>query len=619
MLLNVYSGPGTTSVWIDDLEVAGHVPPARPTFGGEGTACSCGGSAIGTRRGPIRWRRCDFHRFKRKGAWRRSIRRRSRPCRLCAARETARGETGPFGVASQRPADVAARDAISRRTVGRVEEDWIQRSLAATIAGAGNIGRGRSAGFVVDLSAAANRRNRDGGIGPEFDSVLAWDLGSGLTAADLEGIQSWADRVRAVDRRGNRPMICCPRTDLYGYSRAANVLLIDRRPLGTSLEMADYAAWVRRQPLLASPGTPIWTTVQTQPNETVRQQLAALEPGVPPPSCVAAEQIRLLAYLAVASGSRGLMFLSDSPLDAADPETKQRATALELLNLELDVIEPWVAAGSCAPSAESGTREVFGAVLRADQARLLLPIWTAPQSQYVVPQSAANDVTLLVPGVPETSNAYELTPGGVRRLRDPLRVAGGMRVNLLEFGLCSQVLLAHDPSIINAVRGKAEEIGRRAAELHRDLAAYELSLVERNAGQLNARTPNPAAPGWLDAARRDLQTCNRQLAGGDSPSATLDAERATRALRLVERGYWDRAVKELASRRHEPGGREFRHTAVALATVRSINKIQPRSKPDRRRRFRRHGHDDPGRLAICPQSAGREFAAADGSERASGG
>ena len=31
-------------------------------------------------------------------------------------------------------------------------------------------------------------------------------------------------------------------------------------------------------------------------------------------------------------------------LDAQDPETRQRAMALQLLNLELDLIEPWLAA-----------------------------------------------------------------------------------------------------------------------------------------------------------------------------------------------------------------------------------------------------------------------------------
>ena len=112
------------------------------------------------------------------------------------------------------------------------------------------------------------------------------------------------------------------------------ILLIDRRPLGTSMELVDYGTWVRRQPLLARPGTPVWTTVQTQANESLRQQIAALEPGNPTPLEVSFEQMQLMALTAIASGSRGLLFLSSSPLDANDTETRHRALALQLLNLE---------------------------------------------------------------------------------------------------------------------------------------------------------------------------------------------------------------------------------------------------------------------------------------------
>ena len=121
---------------------------------------------------------------------------------------------------------------------------------------------------VGDKSAADGQLSL-ADFGPDFDCVLAWDLGGDLTEADLESTQQWAEQVRAADRRGNRPLVCRPRTDLRGYSRPANLLLIDRRPLGTSLELADYATWVRRQPLLASLGTPVWTTVQTQPSAGV--------------------------------------------------------------------------------------------------------------------------------------------------------------------------------------------------------------------------------------------------------------------------------------------------------------------------------------------------------------
>jgi len=51
-------------------------------------------------------------------------------------------------------------------------------------------------------------------------------------------------------------MVCQARSALRGYSRAAGLLLIDRRPLGTSLSLLEYADWVRQQPLLAVPDTP---------------------------------------------------------------------------------------------------------------------------------------------------------------------------------------------------------------------------------------------------------------------------------------------------------------------------------------------------------------------------
>ncbi len=278
-------------------------------------------------------------------------------------------------------------------------------------------------------------------IGPAFDRVLVWDLGGDLTGAECEAVREWADQVRAADRRGNRPLICSPRTDLAKYSRGlADLLLLDRRPLGTSLELAEYGQWLRRQPLLASPGTPVWATVQTQPNEAVRQQLAVLEPGLMPPTCVSCDQLRLLTYTAVAAGSRGLVFLSDSPLDATNPQTQQRAMSLELLNLELDVIEPWAAAGTVvAGDVETNAPDVVTTLLRAEHAQLALPICAAPLAQYVSTRSPANALTLVVPGVSEASNAYELTPAGAQPLRHPVRGPGGARIALEEFGLTAQV------------------------------------------------------------------------------------------------------------------------------------------------------------------------------------
>ena len=152
--------------------------------------------------------------------------------------------------------------------------------------------------------------------------------------------------------------------------------------------MTDYATWVRRQPLLARPGTPVWTTVQTQPNEALRQQLAALEPEH-------AAAVERAARTDPPAGLHGRGLGEPRPavplrFAARTRPTRKRssgAMTLELLNLELKLIEPWAAAGSfvaCRRGIQRAAR-CSARYCTREHARLLLPVWLAPQSQYVPP------------------------------------------------------------------------------------------------------------------------------------------------------------------------------------------------------------------------------------------
>ena len=229
-------------------------------------------------------------------------------------------------------------------------------------------------------------------IGPAFDAVLAWDLGSRL------------DAVRSRNRRSVGPNRCGRRT---GAGPAAGVLPTHRltrlqpagrpsadRPAAAGHQFADERLrGVGSSAAVA--GQAGHARLDHRADAAQRGVAAAacrLGARVPPPLGVPPEQIRLLAYTAVAAGSRGLLLLSDTPLDAPDADTQQRATALELLNLELELIEPWAAAGSFVATSESSVPEVVGSVLSTERARLLLPIWSAPMAQCVPSQSAANSV-----------------------------------------------------------------------------------------------------------------------------------------------------------------------------------------------------------------------------------
>jgi hypothetical protein len=156
-------------------------------------------------------------------------------------------------------------------------------------------------------------------------------------------------------------------------------------------------------------------------------------------------------------------------------------------------------------------------------------------------------LSLVVPGVPESSNAYQLTAGGMETLKHK-RVTGGTRVTLDEFGLTGLVLFAQDPLVINSLSQRAVAIGRRSAELRRTLAAQKLRAVEEITPQLAGRSASPKqVDSWISAARQSLQLCDMRLTGRDYSAAYLAADRTMRALRLVERSYWDKAVEGLPS------------------------------------------------------------------------
>jgi hypothetical protein len=533
ILLNVYGGPGLTNVWIDDLDVAGFVaagptaeapaiPPGSPRSAGVG--------------------RPDDHSVALVGS---VLMVEGRPFFPRIIRH--QGEALAFLKRLRFNAVWLAR-LPSPEVLGEADELGLWLVCPPPRPTGSDLADGRAPALAA--------------IGPEYDRVLAWDLGRGLCADQLEATRRWAGQVRSADRHRGRPLICLPESDLRGFSRQVDVLLLERRPLGTSLELADYATWIRRQPRLARPGTPIWTSVQTQPAAALCRQLAALDPSRPPPLAVASEQIHLLAYTAVASGSRALVFQSHTPLDADDPQTRGRAMALELLNLELQLLEPWAAAGSLVAGAEGSRPELTGSVLRANRSRLLIPIWSGPGAQFTAGQSAGNQVWFLVPGVPETNKAYQLTPGGLLPTRDQQRETGGVRITLEEFGLTGPILFAHDRLVIDSLARRSALIGPQAAEMARNLAVGKFHTVRELAAELAPRTPAPAGQStrWIAAARSSLQQCDGYLAAKEYRAAYLRARRAMRSLRLVERAYWERATEGLASPVTSPG-------AVSFATL----------------------------------------------------
>ncbi|MDR0328971.1 MAG: hypothetical protein LBI05_11815, partial [Planctomycetaceae bacterium] len=188
---------------------------------------------------------------------------------------------------------------------------------------------------VFDSSASRSTPTMDA----IYDNVLVWNIGNDGSHArypsDLQQVQT----LQTADRIKRRPLLCTARSGVYDYSRTADILMMFREPLFTSLDMLDLQQWQREYPSLARPDTAFWCTVQTQPSEKMTQQWTMFEGNPSLISAVSYEQIKMQAYSALAAGSHGVLFTSNTPLNNHDPATEFRRTALELANWELQLVE----------------------------------------------------------------------------------------------------------------------------------------------------------------------------------------------------------------------------------------------------------------------------------------
>ena len=379
-----------------------------------------------------------------------------------------------------------------------------------------------------------------------WDRVLFWDMGAGLSEADAATLAERGRRVRTCDSRSARPLIASADSGLRTVSRHVDMMVARRTVLGTSLELIDYLAWLRERPRLARPGTPFLAALSTEVDPRTARQAAALSGIGGQGLAVDPESLCLAAFSAVAAGTRGILFASAHRLDGDDRESRARAAASQAMNLELRLLEPWGAAGRFSVQAQSSDPEVQAVVLEASRARLLLA-WRCVQGSQVVARHYHGDIprdsqplTLLVPGVPEAHQAWEIAAGGLRPVRHK-RVTGGISLTLDSFHSHSMVLLSGDPGVTAHLQERVRELTPLEMAAARSLV--DLSLADDTAllGRLPpASLGNLPVPAMLAEAQRSIQQAAATVA---DPSVSIESlQRGAAIAGQVERLAWERGV-----------------------------------------------------------------------------
>ena len=403
---------------------------------------------------------------------------------------------------------------------------------------------------------------------PSTTSILFWMLGVRMTAETKPRMASWANQVRDADRSFKRPLAADVADDERIASRHLDIVGLSRHVLNSGVSLADFRDEIIRRRDRAWPGTFCFSWIQTEPTSELMdlKQIADETPVLEP------EQLRLQVYAALAAGCRGLGYWTTSALDSDAPGARERHLMLTQLNLELGLLEPWLATGAATqlipftvepptrpgksqPKPAKGSdaerrheRELSAALIRTEFGVLLLPMWLEEHSQFVPGQLASSSATIVVPGGGETATAWQIsTTGRVQNLNRET-IAGGIRIVIPKFDQTAAILVTSDPSIVDEINQRIALTEERSATVMLELARLKLERVRKIDQQLQLLgVGQPDSRQLLGQAKLQYEMAEARLKQQEYHTARLYAGTVMQLTRILQRAHWDHAVAKQIS------------------------------------------------------------------------
>jgi hypothetical protein len=545
LLVNLYCGPGAAEVLVDDLEIDGYVPAGQVRQ--EQGAANAGAAAA---------RPADDNASFASHTW--------------AASDSAAGGAAISIERQGSVLNVGGQPIFPRAIEHRGEAfDYLARLGFNTLwlhtpPTPWQMAEAQRCGLWLIAPPPDVQSGRS--IGPGHDRVLAWDLGAKLGTRQLPQVRELTAAIRRADEQTARPFVASVSEQLRTYSRNLDVLLLDREPLGTACELNDYAAWITGRRQLMRPGTPVWTKVQTQPLSSLVQQWAGIhkELAAATSGNIERQQLSLQTYTALTSGARALVFASRERVDTDDEPSRQRAQCLELLNRELELIEPWLAICGQPVPIRTGEANIQATMFPTQRSHLIIATQLQPQSQFVSPALARQRLSLVVPGVPESSDAYLLTPTGLRPLQHR-RVTGGCGVALDEMGAVAMIVFTSDPLVYARLAQTAARNRKRCAELQLGLATTTFHQTEKIfAPLIAARRVAAESPSSATLKKTTLIQARRAFDAGDAQAAYEYAQQAELQTLQRRRAAWQAMSATAASPLSHPALSSFESLPLAV-------------------------------------------------------
>jgi hypothetical protein len=391
---------------------------------------------------------------------------------------------------------------------------------------------------------------------PETDGALvAWNLGERVGSDQLRSLHERSIQLRQSGGKEGPLVTSLPKEDVSSYRRLMDFTLLGLPSLGSSHELSRFPLQFNRQLKSGGHHTPVIASIQSDPAQALQLQWQALGYGITSRTPIEPEQLRLLVYHALGAGVRGIYFRSLTRLDLEDDATLLRARMLELLNAELQILDPWLAGGRATGEVEVGNPRIQGYSLETQRAQLLLFCRTHAEQQYAVAPYVDEPLELTVPALSSSPSVYQITSAGLVRLRTD-RIAGGIRIKIDRLGITGAILITQENLVIDHLARASSEgkprRGRLQVDIHRMAFEHLDRVCVQRTGDVDA-----ADQSQMRDASALIERAEQLTQGSDFRSAEQVLDQAALQLMRIRYGWWERAARGFISPAASPFSASF--------------------------------------------------------------
>ncbi len=425
--------------------------------------------------------------------------------------------------------------------------------------------------------------------------IIFWNLGTRIPGKQWDELRSRVGQIQSADQQFKRPIMA----DVLGKERqiAREVSMIGSSPhiLNSDVSLLEYRDTLIDKTRIA-PGRFLWTWIQTEPTSAnVRWRSSSNKS----PIIIEPEQIRLQTYATLSAGCRGNGYWTTTRLDDTTvPGALERKLAIRQLNMEIDLIEHWLATGTVishvpfslkqresprikqlgAAFKNSGTKrllrdellaerevqlereketaqEMQAAIIHSEYGTLILPVWYRKDAQFVPDQMAGNDATIIIPGGNVSASVWELSTTEIKNLNRE-RVSGGVKITIPKFDMTSIIIMTSDQGLIDRLRKKVASLSQSSAETCVQLCRAKLERCQKTNAELVDLGVSQIAlmdgPAILERSQNLAKQAETALAGHDYHAARTLARDSMQMLRILQRSQWNEATRKFASAMTSP-------------------------------------------------------------------